>query len=107
MKALLTAIRSLNIEIERARDCAWRALYLRVNGTQIAHIGVDPNHGTRPQMFGGVSLSRTRHGEFRVNLPTIHWYDARKSEHHMRAYRVVRAFWHNVDGRYGWGSKCA
>ena len=110
MKALLAAIRSLNakiIEIERAKGCAWRALYVRVNGTQVVHIGVDPNNGTRPQMFGGFFLSREKQGRFRFRLPTVHWHDAQKSEHHMRAYCVMRDFWHNVDGRYGWGSDVA
>lgn len=89
----------IEIHIYDGGGAAWRARYIMINGRKVAHIGVDPNGGTRPEMFGSL-LGR----EFRFSLPTLHWkYPA--SPLRMRAYKLTSAFWHNVDGRYGWGSE--
>lgn len=89
----------MKVELETARGCAWRARYLRVNGRQVAHLGVDPNDGTRPQLFGRI-FARS----FRFALPTVHWKHP-MSPLRSRLYGAVHLFWHMVDGRYGWGSK--
>ena len=85
------------MQIQTAGGCAWRALYLSLNGRQIAHIGVDPNNGVTPQLFGGF-----RWKSFRLPLPTLRWKWP-CSGVRMFAYRMVHQFWFNVDGRYGWG----
>ncbi len=87
------------IVVEFAEKCAWRAAYLFVDGRQVAHIGVDPDHGVRPKLFAKVAGR-----SFRFNLPRVPWrQDA--SPLYLHAYRMSASFWHNVDGRYGWGSK--
>ena len=86
-------------EVQTAKGCAWRAVYLRVNGRQVAHIGVDPNNGVTPQAFGGVG-SRS----FRFMLPRLSWR-MNAGPTYTRLYRLSSAFWHKVDGRYGWGTK--
>jgi hypothetical protein len=95
------------ITITRAEKCAWRALYIRYGTTQIAHIGVDPNDGNRPQLFGGIAGRRDCTGgrkatlfSFRVGLPTMHWR-SNMGPVRLAIYKAVRRFWHNVDGRYG------
>ncbi len=88
------------ITIEFAEKCAWRAAYLFVDGRQVAHIGVDPNHGVRPRLFVMVGGGRSHN----FLLPRVPWkQDA--SLLYLHAYRLSASFWHNVDGRYGWGVK--
>lgn len=90
---------TLKVEVADAGGASWRARYLYVNGSKVAHIGVTPNGGTKPQLFGSVAGR-----EFRLPLPTVRWkYPC--SPLRMAAYKVVHQFWHNMDGRYGWGSE--
>jgi len=90
---------TLTLELADGGGAAWRARYLYVNGAKVAHIGVDPNNGVTPQCFGSL-LGR----DFRFGLPTLRW-KTDMGKLHLAAYKVVNRFWHNVDGRYGWGSK--
>lgn len=96
------------LKVAFAAGCAWRAIYISLNGKQVAHIGVDPNNGTRPQAFGGIAGGRTSETNwshaFRLNLPTLRFKHP-MSPLRSKAYGVVHTFWHKVDGRYGWGSK--
>ena len=90
------------IKILSSKGCAWRALYLNVNDRQVAHLSVDPNNGSKPEMSGSLSPPMGEHEiryEFRVPLPTLHWR-SNASPGYLRAYRAVRMFWHKVDGRY-------
>ncbi len=87
----------MQIEIKTAKECAWRALYLRVNGQQIAHVGVDPNNGTRPVLFGGCDLL-WRH--FRIRLPSVPWR-SNAGKVYSCAYTISQRFWFGVDGRFG------
>lgn len=87
------------IAVSFAENCAWRAAYLYVDGRQVAHIGVDPNHGVRPTLFLKVGRDN-----FRYNLPRVPWrMDAGPVYLHL--YKLAATFWHNVDGRIGWGAK--
>jgi len=91
----------------RYDGCAWRAVYLYVGNQQVAHLGVDPGDGVTPKIFGGVNVGlvhsfRLIHS-FRVALPAVRWRNE-MSPLRMRVYRLSKAFWHNVDGRFGWGS---
>lgn len=89
----------MKVHVMNGGGAAWRARYLYVDGRKVASIGVTPNEGVTPQLFGSV-LGK----EFRFPLPTLSW----KNPCHplrMKAYVAVRTFWHNVDGRYGWGSE--
>lgn len=82
---------------------AWRALYVYVKGRQLAHIGIQPDNGVKPTLFGGVGFAPKQYN-FRVPLPTIRW----KYPHGkvwLRAYKFSQEFWHGMDGRYGWGTK--
>ncbi len=85
------------LEVVRAEKCAWRARYVYVNGNQVAHIGVDPHDGNKPQVFGGIGP-----WNFRIRLPTLPWR-INAGPLYVRAYQLVRKFWFGVDGRYGWG----
>lgn len=87
------------LKLLTAAGCAWRALYLNHNEKQVAHIGVDPNHGVKPKLFG-----RVGDFSFRIGLP---WMPFKHPAHpiYMRAYKLSSQFWHGVDGRYGWGTK--
>ncbi len=89
----------MKLKIMAATKCAWRARYLYINDRKVAYIGIDPNEGVNPQMFGGI-IGKT----FRFRLPSLSWkYPC--SSIRTAAYKAVRTFWHNMDGRYGWGSK--
>ena len=94
----------MKVEVETGRGAAWRARYLRINGTQRCYIGVDPNDGVTPQLFGGYFLHRELQGSFRIPLPTVRFKHP-CSPLEARVYGIVRRFWHNMDGRYGWGSE--
>lgn len=96
------------------KGSAWRALYFYVAGRQVLHFGVSPDSGVKPTFFGGVSLGpyevrgRRWNGKslnWRIQLPVIRWRYATRSKALMAAYRVQSRFWHQMDGRYGWGSK--
>lgn len=94
----------MGLKVSFAAGCAWRAIYLYLNERQIAHIGVDPNNGTRPQAFGGIAIPKVWDKSFRVGLPTLRFKHP-MSPVRSKAYSLVHTFWHKVDGRYGWGSK--
>ncbi len=101
-----------------ARRCAWRAIYLSTNGSQdwgpfqFAHLGVDPNNGSRPQVFGEFPFwaRRTCTGRlvarvfrFRLPLPRIPWGWCMATKYArpvVWAYSLSHRFWHRVDGRY-------
>lgn len=85
----------------RYDGCAWRAVYLYVGAQQVAHLGVDPGDGVKPKLFGGLDVGPVH--SFRVALPAVRWRNE-MSPLRMRAYQLSKAFWHNVDGRFGWGS---
>jgi hypothetical protein len=91
----------------------------------VAYIGVDPNNGVKPTLFGGVDLRwdmrfrlaykliRLSVGVnglslafhmFRLPLPYLPWRSS-AGKLYREAYKLSSRFWHNMDGRYGWGSK--
>src|ERR1700677_3891769 len=88
----------MKLQVVKATGCAWRARYLYLDGKKIAYIGVDPNRDTAPQLFGGVAGRN-----FRFKLPYVSFRNT-SSPLYLRAYKMSQAFWHGVDGRYGWGS---
>jgi hypothetical protein len=89
---------SHKLELVKAEGCAWRARYLNLDGRQIAHIGVDPNQGVNPSLFGSIAGR-----SFRFKLPTVPWKcDA--SPLYLRAYKVSSAFWCGMNGIHGWGT---
>jgi hypothetical protein len=74
----------MTITIQRAEKCAWRALYVRVNGRQVAHIGIDAHRGFAahgPELFGGIGRGYTDYRQHRIRLP---WFSFRL------AYRLRR-----------------
>ncbi len=89
----------LKVEVANGGGAAWRARYVYVNGAKVAHIGVDPGDGWKPECFGSVAGK-----EFRFRLPTLKWKHP-CSPVRKAAYKVVSEFWANMDGRYGWGSE--
>lgn len=101
--------------------CGWRAVYLSralsdgcESAHQFFHVGIDPNNGTRPQMFGAIASPFKRRGpgsfhlKFRFGLPHVPWryYDALGPVSRV-AYRISSRFWHRMDGRYGLRRKIA
>lgn len=95
----MNTIMRLTVAVESAKGCAWRARYLYLNGRQIAHIGVDPNNGVKPKAFGGVGGM-----SFRFTLPWVAWrYNASPLLRPLE--RMSSWFYHNLDGRYGWGTE--
>lgn len=89
----------MKVEVVGAGGSAWRGRYLYVNDRKVAHLGVDPDHGVKPRLFGSVMGK-----EFHLPLPTLH-FKSPASPLRMATYKAVHRFWHNVDGRYGWGTK--
>lgn len=86
---------------------AWRARYLYRDGSQVARIVVDPHDGRRPTMSLAIVI-RKRERELRVPLPRIPWrwcVVTRYARPVVALYKASQWFWHNVDGRYGWGSE--
>lgn len=84
------------IRIATSQGAAWRGVYAYCGQTQIVRLGVDPNGGTRPELFG--ALGRW---SFRLRLPLIAWrYPCGPLR--MRLYQAQGAFWAGMDGRYGW-----
>lgn len=90
------------ITIERARGCAWRALYVFTgrgwSRRQLAHIGIDPTRSGGPVLFFGAGY---RNG--RLRLPYVSWpfYMRWQRVPGMRLlYRLSSTFWHRMDGRY-------
>lgn len=92
-----------HIEVQTAEGCAWRAVYLHVNGRQVAHLGVDPCLGVRPTAFGSVKLGRLGRS-FQLSLPHVPWKND-ISGLRLQAYRLSQWFWSRVDGRFGWGTQ--
>lgn len=87
------------IKIMDGGGAAWRARYVYVNGDKVAHLGIDPDGGRRPALFGSLAGK-----EFRVNLPTVPWkYPS--SALYLRAHKLSSEFWHGLDGRFGWGTE--
>jgi hypothetical protein len=89
----------MQVQVLNGGGAAWRARYLIVNGRQVAHIGVDPREGVTPALFGAVG-----NVSFRLPLPTVRWR-MNRGRLYLFAYRLSSAFWHGMDGRYGWGTK--
>lgn len=89
----------MKIKIATAEGAAWRARYVYLDARKIAHIGVDPTASKGPQAFGSIAGH-----EFRFNLPTLR-YANNMSPLRLRLFKLSQRFWHNMDGRYGWGSK--
>jgi hypothetical protein len=88
----------MKLELKSANGAAWRARYLYVDGKQVAHVGIDPTE--RPTLFGRIASH-----SFRVALPRVPWkYPC--SPAYLKAYQLSNNFWHNMDGRYGWGGSC-
>lgn len=87
-----------NIEVRDAGGAAWRARYVYRGGRKVAHLGIDPNDGVKPTLFGSVGGR-----SFRVGLPTVPWRVG-AGRLYLSAYKASRWFWHGMDGRYGWGS---
>ncbi len=100
------------MKIQFAKMCAWRAIYFKTAaGYQFFHIGVDPNDGVKPALFGRITIRswNWKPGDkffrfgWRIPLPTILWasWYRRPSWFWQNAYHVSKKFWHRVDGRYG------
>lgn len=89
----------MKLEIKNAGGAEWRARYVYVNERKVAHIGVVPNNGVNPELFGSLAGK-----EFRLPLPTVKWKHP-CNPLRFAAWKVVHTFWHNMDGRYGWGSE--
>lgn len=87
------------IEVLNGGGAAWRARYVHVRGRQWVSFGIDPNHGTWPQAFGNVGR-----WSFRFGLPRVAWRYPMSPARSV-AYRLSSRFWHNMDGRVGWGSE--
>jgi hypothetical protein len=102
------------MQITFASMAAWRALYIaRANTSdgygrhQFFHIGIDPNDGIRPTLFGGFVNPWNRRGfsfRWRVPLPHVKWKNGGGSRFHLFLYGISHKFWHKMDGRFGWGT---
>lgn len=100
------------MKIQFAEKCAWRAIYVQTDlGYRFFHIGVDPNDGVQPKCFGRVSVRlpvRNHDGRYLLNwgwrftLPWVAWGSTYRKPHWfwLPLYKVMRRFWHNVDGRF-------
>ncbi len=92
------------IKVSFAERCAWRAVYIYLQGKQVAHLGVDPRDGVRPQVFGGIAggvTSETNWSHsFRLNIPTLRFKHP-STALYSKAYSLTSRFWHKVDGRFG------
>ena len=64
-------------------------------------VGIDPDHGNKPTLFGGWYISRNRQGRFRFRLPSLRWQYQQKGVRKW-AWWLSAKFWHHMDGRYGW-----
>ena len=98
------------IYVSFADGCAWRAVYVRWTAVErqgcyvvptgrerrLLTLGIDPNDGTKPQVFGNVLGL-----DFRFRLPVLRWSMRVVSCRPLYwFYRKQSAFWHRVDGRY-------
>ena len=92
-----------SITIQTAKGCAWRGVYLNIAGRQAFGATLDPRDGVRPALTLAV-LGRSA----RVPMPYVPWRWVAKHGGYglplMWLYRLSRAFWRGVDGRYGWGT---
>jgi hypothetical protein len=88
----------MKFKVMKAEKCAWRARYVFVNDRKVFHLGFDPEQ-SRPQLFGSL-LGR----EFRLRVPTIRWSQHLKGIK-LKLWRLQHSFLHNMDGRYGWGTR--
>jgi hypothetical protein len=87
--------------ITTAKGCAWRAVYIRMNGRQVAFLSFDPNIGCgAPTLSGNI-----RKWSFRVKLPTVTWSAATRNRAWMFLYRQQSKLLHGLDGRFGWGTR--
>ena len=94
-----------HMKITFAEKCAWRAMYVKVGHTQVFYIGVDPNNGVKPKLFGGIAVGSwyswlKPHGfNFRLTLPWVGWTGSTNPVR-MYFYKKLHSFWFAVDGRY-------
>jgi len=88
--------------VRTAGGCQWRARYLYAfSRVPRFFVGIDPDYGNKPTLFGGWYVSRNRQGRFRFRLPSLRW------QHQQRGVRkwawwLSHNFWHRMDGRVGW-----
>lgn len=93
------------MKIAFAEKCQWRAMYVRFGDRQVFHIGVDPNYGVKPTLFGGFGIGSWNswikpHGfNFRLPLPWMAW-NGSENRVRMFFYNLFTRFWHSVDGRF-------
>jgi hypothetical protein len=93
------------MRIHFAESCAWRAMYVRIGDRQVFHLGVDPNDGVKPKLFGGFAFgswdSWLKPYGFNFTLP-LPWARWTGSSNPIRLFlcRLSSRFWHAVDGRY-------
>lgn len=93
--------------VKTAGGAAWRARYLYRDGSQVARIVLDPHDGIRPTLCLAIVI-RKRDLALRLPLPWIPWrwcMATRYARPVVALYKAAARFWHNVDGRYGWGSE--
>lgn len=88
-----TFIRTRGLTWAFSSRCAWRAVYLRWNQRQFAHLGLDPTCQPRPAVFGS-AFGRS----FRLELPTIRWRMG-MSRATLAAYRLQGRIFSALDGR--------
>jgi hypothetical protein len=103
--------------VTTASECAWRGLYVYVRGRQLARVTLDPNNGTKPTLTVALPIGwyRSCTGEIhprliapRIPLPYIPWRWCMATGYArpvLAVYKASQRLYHNLDGRYGWGSK--
>lgn len=105
----------MKMKVMDGGGAAWRARYLYCDDTLVCHIGIDPNGGTNPVLFGGIGgwwIKRKRwipHLWWRIPLPRIPWRWVMETDYDpfcIFFYKLFSRFWHGMDGRYGWGGSC-
>lgn len=101
-----TVDHKLTLEWADAGASAWRGRYLYLNGRMVFRLVVDPNNGIKPTLSADVGLGGGKMWGFRAILPWMRWRP-NMGPVRSRAYKVVSIFWHNMDGRFGWGTEAS
>jgi hypothetical protein len=114
----------LKITISSAQECAWRGRYLYLHmkdsngsGRLLARATIDPSpNSCRWHKRANLSIALPigwytscaglrypRLLELDIPLPYMHWHHPMGGVR-LALYKLSSRFWHNMDGRYGWGS---
>lgn len=103
------------IKFSTAKGCAWRALYINVNGGQVFRISLDPTHSHGPRLnlsFGLANFVNRlpkrltwlrpilwhTHPDIILPLPHLRWkYQGSRARNWLAGKST--SFWFSLDGR--------